>query len=80
MKNIVCTLYFQTENVFASFEMNFILRNTNISAVNIIMYIPTRNAFVNNTDTPDQRYIHELCQYEDRPCRRINKKEQIDIS
>ena len=58
MKYIVCTLYFQTENAFASFEMNFILRNANITAVNIIMYIPTRHGFVNNTDTPDQRDIY----------------------
>ena len=58
--------------------MNFILRNTNISAVNIIMYIPTRHAFcVNNTDTPDQRHIHELGQFEYGPCRQINKIEQI---
>ena len=48
---------FQTENVFASFKVNFILRNTNTSAVNITMYILTRHAFVNNTDTPDQIYI-----------------------
>ena len=41
------------------------------------MYIPTHHAFVNNTDTPDQRHIHELGQFEDCPCRRINKIEQI---
>ena len=58
MKNIECTLHFQTENVFASFKVNFLLRNTNISAVNITMYIPTRHAFVNNTDTPDQIYTY----------------------
>ena len=57
--------------------MNFILRNTNISAVKINMYIPTRHAFVNNTDTPDQRHIHELGQFEYLPCHRIYKIEKV---
>ena len=51
MNNIVWTLYFQTENVIASFKMNFILRKTN--AVNIIMYILTPHTFVSNTDTQE---------------------------
>ena len=61
----VRTVYFQTENVIASFKMNFTLRNTTDFAVNIIMYIPTSYPFVNNTDTQNQRPIYELGQFED---------------
>ena len=47
---------FLNGNVFAAFKVNFILRNTNMFAVNISMY---------TTDTQDNIYIHEQSQFVD---------------